>query len=111
MGRTIPPWRIITNKRTSSPSSDTWRKGELLSAEQRVGRAMSKVKEGRKFTPEQENWLQYVQHHLARNPVVDEPGLKFIPFSKHGGWEKANLVSGGKLTPLLETINVAMVTA
>ena len=87
------------------------RKGELLSAEQRVDRAMSKVKESRKFTPKQENWLQYIGDHLVRNLVVDEPDFKFIPFSRHGGWEKANLVFGGKLAPLLETINVAMVTA
>lgn len=86
------------------------RKGELLSAEQRVDRAMSKVKESRKFTPEQENWLQYIRHHLVKNLVVNEPDFKFIPFSRHGGWEKANLVFGGKLAPFLETINVAMVT-
>jgi type I restriction enzyme R subunit len=84
---------------------------ELLSAEQRVDRAMSKVKEGRRFTPEQEQWLQYIRDHLVRNLVVDEPDFKFIPFSRHGGWEKANLVFDGKLAPLLETINVAMVTA
>lgn len=84
---------------------------ELLSAEQRVDRAMFKVKEGRKFRPEQEQWLQYIRDHLVRNLVVDEPDFKFIPFSRHGGWEKANLVFDGKLAPLLETINVAMVTA
>jgi type I restriction enzyme R subunit len=72
---------------------------------------MSKVKESGKFTPEQENWLQYIPDHLARNLVVDEPDSKFIPFSRHGGWEKANPIFGGELVPLLETINVAMVTA
>jgi type I restriction enzyme R subunit len=72
---------------------------------------MSKVKESRKFTREQENWLQYIRDHLVRNLVVDEPDFKFIPFPRHGGWEKANLVFGGKLAPLPETINVAMVTA
>jgi type I restriction enzyme R subunit len=46
-----------------------------------------------------------------RNLVIDQPDFKYIPFSRHGGWEKANQVFEGKLAPLLETINVAMVTA
>jgi type I restriction enzyme R subunit len=83
---------------------------ELFSAEQRVDRAMCKVKEGRIFTSEQDNWLQYIRDHLVRNLVVDEPDFKFIPFSRHGGWDKANVVFEGRLAPLLETINVTMVT-
>jgi type I restriction enzyme R subunit len=83
----------------------------LLSADQRVDHAITKVKEGRKFTPEQEQWLQYIRDHLVRNLVIDQPDFKYIPFSRHGGWEKANLVFEGKLAPLLETINVAMMSA
>jgi type I restriction enzyme R subunit len=83
----------------------------LLSADERVDRAIARVKEGRKFSPEQVQWLQYIRDHLVRNLVIDQPDFKYIPFSRHGGWEKANLVFEGKLTPLLETINVAMVTA
>ena len=82
----------------------------LLSADERVDRAIARVKGGRKFSPEQEQWLQYIRDHLVRNLVIEQPDFKFIPFSRHGGWEKANLVFEGKLSPLLETINVAMVT-
>lgn len=87
-------------------------KGEpLMSAEDRVERALAKVKEGRKFTPEQEKWLQYIHDHLLRNLVIEQPDFRLIPFSRHGGWQKADEVFEGKLTPLLQRINVAMVTA
>jgi type I restriction enzyme R subunit len=82
----------------------------ILSAEERVDRAMAKVKEGREFTIEQRLWLQHIRDHLVRNLVIEEPDFKYIPFSRHGGWEIANRVFEGKLTPLLETINVTMVT-
>jgi len=83
----------------------------LLSAEERVNKAITKVTQGRQLTAEQQKWLQYIRDHLLRNLVIEQPDFRYIPFSRHGGWEKANQVFEGKLVPLLETINVAMVTA
>jgi type I restriction enzyme R subunit len=82
----------------------------LLSTEERVNRAMTNVRVGRQFSPEQEKWLQYIHDHLLSELVVEEPDFRLIPFSRHGGWGKANEVFGGKLAPLLETIDLAMVT-
>lgn len=82
----------------------------LLSADESVDRAIEKVKEGKKFTPEQEQWLQYIRDHLVRNMVIERQDFSYIPFSRHGGWMKANQVFQGKLEPLLKTINVEMVT-
>ena len=82
----------------------------LLSAEERVDLALASVKQGRKFNTEQEQWLQYIHDHLLRNLVIEETDFKFIPFSRHGGWQKADQVFEGGLAPLLDTINVAVVT-
>jgi type I restriction enzyme, R subunit len=82
----------------------------LLSAEERVDRALNKVKEGKQFTPQQEQWLQYIRDHLVRNLVVDKPDFSYIPFSRHGGWMKASQVFQGTLEPLLEAINVEVLT-
>jgi type I restriction enzyme, R subunit len=85
-------------------------KGEpLLSASERVERAISKVREGKKLTPAQQNWLELIKDHLLGNIVIDEPDFQGIPFSRHGGWEKANQVFGGKLTPILQEISLEMV--
>ena len=80
----------------------------LLDAPERVSRAIDRIREGKSFTPEQENWLQLIGDHLVRNLVVEEEDFRWIPFSRHGGWTKANRVFRGKLKDLLQEINVAM---
>jgi len=82
----------------------------LLTAEERVDRAIAKVKTGRKLTTGQEEWLKYIRDHLLRNLVIEHEDFNYIPFSRHGGWQVADKVFEGKLEPLLETINVEMMT-
>ncbi len=82
----------------------------ILSAEDRVDRAMTKLRAGKKFTSEQEKWLELISEHLKKNIVIDAPDFLAIPFSRHGGWEKANMVFGGRLSQVLQTINVEMVS-
>jgi type I restriction enzyme R subunit len=80
----------------------------LLDAPERVDRAFLRVREGKTFTSEQERWLQLIRDHLVENLVVEEQDFRLIPFSRHGGWNKANTVFDGKLKVLLEEINVVM---
>jgi type I restriction enzyme R subunit len=80
----------------------------LLDAPERVDRALLQIREGKKFTVEQEKWLQFIRDHLVENLVVEEEDFRLIPFSRYGGWNKANTVFDGKLKKLLEEINVAM---
>jgi len=68
------------------------------------------VKTGRKFTTRQEEWLQYIRDHLVRNLVIEHDDFNYIPFSRHGGWQVADKIFEGQLEPLLQTINVEMVT-
>jgi len=80
----------------------------LLDAPERVDRALLRFREGKTFTPEQEEWLELIRDHLVENLVVDEADFRLIPFSRHGGWNNANRVFDGKLKALLEEINVRM---
>jgi len=82
----------------------------LTSAEERVDKGMARLKEGKKFTQDQEKWLTYIRDHLVRNIVIEEPDFKLIPFSRHGGREKANTVFEGRLPELLAEINVRVLT-
>ena len=82
----------------------------LLTAEERVDQVFARVKKGRQFTTAQKEWLQYIRDHLLKNCVIDQDDFNRIPFSRHGGWHVADKVFEGKLEPLLETINVGMVT-
>jgi len=80
----------------------------LLDAPERVDKALMRIREGKKFTPEQERWLELIRDHLVENLVVEEADFRLIPFSRHGGWNKANKVFDGKLKEVLEEINVRM---
>ena len=80
----------------------------LMPPQERVERVMAGIMQGRKFTPEQQQWLGYIKDHLVRNLVIEEGDFKLIPFSRHGGLTKANQVFGRNLSPLLESINGAM---
>jgi type I restriction enzyme R subunit len=80
----------------------------LLDASERVDRALLRFREGKTFTAEQERWLELIRAHLIENLVVDEADFRLIPFSRHGGWNKANTVFDGKLKQVLEEINVRM---
>jgi len=80
----------------------------LLDAPERVDKALLHIREGKKFTPEQERWLELIRDHLVENLVVEEADFRLIPFSRHGGWNKANKVFDGKLKEVLEEINVRM---
>ena len=46
---------------------------------------------------EQEKWLNLIRDHLVENLVIEEADFRFIPFSRYGGWKKANKVFDGKL--------------
>jgi type I restriction enzyme R subunit len=80
----------------------------LLDAPERVDRALLHFREGKTFTVEQERWLELIRDHLVENLVVEEADFRLIPFSRHGGWNKANRVFDGKLKVLLEEINGRM---
>lgn len=84
------------------------RREPLLTAQQRVSRAMARVRTGRTFTPEQEGWLELIQAHLIENLVVEKADFSAIPFSRRGAWSPANKAFEGGLEELLSQINEAM---
>ncbi|MFQ5804006.1 MAG: type I restriction-modification enzyme R subunit C-terminal domain-containing protein [Candidatus Methylomirabilales bacterium] len=80
----------------------------LLKAEERVGRAMARVRLGQTFTAEQEGWLEIIEAHLVENLVIEKADFSAIPFSRRGGWGPANNAFGSRLEDLLNQINEAM---
>jgi type I restriction enzyme R subunit len=84
---------------------------ELLTAEQRVSKAMMKVKSDRAFTREQERWLELIQRHLTHNLLMEKEDIDSMPifFQEGASWGKLNKVFEGKLETLIREINIAMV--
>jgi type I restriction enzyme, R subunit len=83
---------------------------ELLTAEQRVAKAMMKVKSDRVFTEEQEKWLALIQRHLTQNLLMEKGDIDAMPiFSQEGtSWGKLNTVFEGDLDTLIHEINAAV---
>ncbi len=81
----------------------------ILTAEERVDRAMEKVKAGKPFTEEQMNWLGLIREHLVKNLTIDLDDFEFAPiFERQGGKVKAERVFKGKLESLVKEINSAI---
>jgi len=81
----------------------------LLSAEERVNRALNHLCNGREFTPQQEHWLGLIRDHLIENLAIDKQDFELINFTHAGGtWGRINRDFGGTLEELLAEINTSI---
>ena len=81
----------------------------LLTAAERVQRAIAKAEHGRTFTPDQRRWLDRIASHLTENLSVDRDDFDLIPTLSHeGGWGAANKAFAGRLPEVLATLNEAV---
>jgi len=84
--------------------------GELLTIEQRVNKALMKVKSGRPFTEEQNRWLELIRRHLIENLLMEREDIETLPiFTREGvSWKKLNKVFDGRLETIIHEINEAI---
>ena len=84
--------------------------GELLTTEQRVNKALMKVKADRAFTEEQEKWLALIRTHLIENLLMEKEDVDYLPiFTREGtSWDKLNKIFGGELETIIHEINEAV---
>ena len=81
----------------------------LLTAEERVDRALQALRAGRTFTPEQEEWLEFIRRHLVVNLSIDRGDFEVLPvFTQRGGLGKARKVFGSELDELIRRLNEAV---
>ncbi len=80
----------------------------LLTAEERVNRAVDKFLSAHKLTPEQMQWLSLVREHLVKNLSMDEEDFDLTPLLEmRGGKAKAKKVFGD-LHGLVAQLNEAV---
>jgi type I restriction enzyme, R subunit len=81
----------------------------LLTASERVERAIATITNGRSFTPEQEQWLGRIREHLRSNLTIDRDDFEVLPvFTRYGGWGRASRAFGPELTILIKDLNQAI---
>jgi type I restriction enzyme R subunit len=81
----------------------------LLTAAERVERAMEKVMAGRYFTEEQRKWMGYIREHLAQNLTIEMTDFQSVPiFERVGGLVRARKVFGEQLEGLVAELNATV---
>jgi type I restriction enzyme R subunit len=81
----------------------------LLTADERVDRALATITAGRTFKLDQQRWLDRIREHLITNLTIDREDFDTLPiFARDGGWGVANKAFEGKLDDLVQQINGAI---
>ncbi len=81
----------------------------LLSAEERVNRALNHLRAGREFSPIQERWLDLIRNHLVENLAIDRQDFDLITFTHAGAtWGRVERDFDGRLPEVLAAINREM---
>jgi type I restriction enzyme R subunit len=84
----------------------------LLTAAERVTKALEEMRAFHTFNPEQEKWLGLIGEHLKENLSISEEDLDFQPvFAQRGGRARARKLFGKELQPLIERLNYTLVAA
>ena len=83
---------------------------ELLTAEQRINKAMMKVKSDHAFSDEQERWLELIRRHLLQNLLMEKEDIDSMPifFQEGASWGKLNKIFGGDLEAIIHEINTSV---
>lgn len=78
----------------------------LLTADERVDRAMQKVTAGKAFTPEQQQWLELIRQHLRENLTLEMDHFDYAPiFMRRGGIHQARKLFPVDLEALVADVN------
>lgn len=78
----------------------------IMNAEERVDRALNKLKADRDFSSEQLLWLGYIREHMITNLTIDLADFDLLPvFDQRGGIKTAEKVFGKDLPDIVRAIN------
>ena len=74
----------------------------------RVGKAMEFVLSQREFSEKEKQWLNWIGNHLTSNLLIEKRHFASVPFSRKGGWKKADEDFGGHLEEIIVKLNEMM---
>lgn len=81
----------------------------ILTAKERVDRALKTVMTGKFFNEEQQNWLGLIREHLVTNLTIQIDDFEYAPiFERQGGKGRAEKIFKDELESLIKEINYAI---
>ncbi len=76
----------------------------LLSYNERVDKALTRILQAQQWSPQQQKWLQRISSQLKSELVVDREALNSGQFKAEGGFNRINQVFEGRLEAVLKNI-------
>jgi type I restriction enzyme, R subunit len=78
----------------------------LLTAEERVNRALERLTKGRAFTDEERLWLDRIREHLIENLSLEREDFDLVPvLQRAGGLAAAGRTFGTRLDSIIHDLN------
>jgi type I restriction enzyme R subunit len=77
----------------------------LVSHEDRIKKAVKKVKSLRQWNATQEKWLDRIEKQLLKESVIDRESFERDPFINYGGYDQINRSFGNELDNVIMLIN------
>ena len=83
----------------------------LISHEERIKRAIDKVRGMQKWNTMQNKWIDRFEKQLLKETILQKEDLNADPFSSKGGFEKINKLFSNHLERIIDVINDELYTA
>jgi type I restriction enzyme R subunit len=81
----------------------------ILTAQERVEKAVAKLMEKHSFSEEQLNWLSYIKGHLIENLAISQEDFEIMPiFDRRGGANRVRQIFGDDFEIIIQEINEAL---
>jgi type I restriction enzyme R subunit len=111
--RKAGPQKLLTNLvsliRFALEQTDVLEPFPLTVAERYRRWLVEQMNAGRQFTPEQVEWLNRIQEHIAANLTIEKDDFDLTPFYEMGGISKVYRLFGDELGSILNELNEALV--
>ncbi len=83
----------------------------LVSHEERIKRAVDKIRSMQTWNTIQNKWINRIEKQLLKETVLKEEDLNQDPFDGAGGFDRLNKIFENRLGDLIDTINEELYTA
>lgn len=80
----------------------------LISKEERITKAMNKVKKEYNFTPLQQNFLKKIEKYMIKEVIIDREVFEIGNFKREGGFKRYNTIFDDNLDNIIEKLKEYM---
>lgn len=77
----------------------------LISHEERIRKAVQKIKEIKSWNATQQKWINRFEKQLLQENIIQKEDLDKAPFAESGGYKRLNKVFNNELDSILTTLN------